>query len=79
MTNNRSTDRFWFDPLSFDLPKNTIGFETMLKSLRDASEYLPKIPSYPPYNIKKVDDEHFVIEMAVAGFGKHNQIGRAHV
>ena len=72
MTNNRSTDRFWFDPLSFDLPKNTIGFETMLKSLRDASEYLPKIPSYPPYNIKKVDDEHFVIEMAVAGFGKHN-------
>ena len=28
------------------------------------------IPNYPPYNIKKIDDEHFVIEMAVAGFGK---------
>ena len=26
--------------------------------------------SYPPYNITKVDDEHFVIEIACAGFGK---------
>jgi len=25
---------------------------------------------YPPYNITKVDDEHFVIEIACAGFGK---------
>ena len=28
--------------------------------------------SYPPYNITKVDDEHFVIEIACAGFGKDN-------
>ena len=33
---------------------------------------MPKIPTYPPYNIKKIDEEHFVIEMAVAGFGKQN-------
>ena len=72
MTNNRSTNQFWFDPLSFDLSKNAIGFDTMLQRLKEANEYLPKIPSYPPYNIKKIDDEHFVIEMAVAGFGKHN-------
>ena len=26
--------------------------------------------SYPPYNITKIDDEHFVIEIACAGFGK---------
>lgn len=70
MTNNRSTDRFWFDPLSFDISKNAIGFESVLQRLKEANDYLPKIPSYPPYNIKKIDDEHFVIEMAVAGFGK---------
>jgi molecular chaperone IbpA len=44
----------------------------MLERIREASETLPKIPTYPPYNIKKIDDEHFEIEMAVAGFGKQN-------
>jgi len=52
------------------LAKQFIGFDQMLDRLREASESLPKIPSYPPYNIKKLDDEHFVIEMAVAGFGR---------
>ena len=59
-----------FDP--FGLSKNAIGFDTMFERLQAASDALPKIPTYPPYNIKKVDDEHFVIEMAVAGFGKSN-------
>lgn len=72
--NNRSTDRFWFDPYSFanDLSKGAIGFDQVLQRISEASEYLPKIPAYPPYNVKKVDEEHYVIEMAVAGFGKHN-------
>lgn len=52
------------------LARQFIGFDQMLERIREASETLPKIPTYPPYNIKKVDDEHFVIEMAVAGFGK---------
>ena len=59
-----------FDP--FGLSKNAIGFDTIFERLQAASDALPKIPTYPPYNIKKVDDEHFVIEMAVAGFGKSN-------
>lgn len=66
------TGKFYFDPLSFDLSKTAIGFDSILQRLQEANEYLPKIPSYPPYNIKKIDDEHYVIEMAVAGFGKHN-------
>lgn len=28
--------------------------------------------NYPPYNVRKVDDEHFVMEFAVAGFKKEN-------
>lgn len=66
------TNKFFFDPLSFDLSKTAIGFDSILQRLHEANEYLPKIPSYPPYNIKKIDDEHYVIEMAVAGFGRHN-------
>lgn len=66
------TGKIYFDPFSFDLSKNAIGFETVLKRLQEANEYLPKIPSYPPYNIRKVDDEHYVIEMAVAGFARHD-------
>ncbi len=27
-------------------------------------------PSYPPYNIVKIDDDHLVMEFAVAGFKK---------
>jgi molecular chaperone IbpA len=54
------------------LTKQFIGFDQMLDRIREASESMPKIPSYPPYNIKKINDEHFVIEMAVAGFGKQN-------
>ena len=62
------------DPFSFaqSLTKNAIGFDSVLDRLREASEQLPKLQSFPPYNIKKIDDEHFVIEMAVAGFGKQN-------
>lgn len=66
------TGKIYFDPFSFDLSKNAIGFENVLKRLQEANEYLPKIPSYPPYNIRKIDDEHYVIEMAVAGFARHD-------
>jgi molecular chaperone IbpA len=45
----------------------TVGFDKMFKDLQESME---KIPSYPPYNIKQVKDNKYVIEMAVAGFGK---------
>jgi len=68
MTNRRIN--LDFDP--FGLSKTAIGFDSIFERLQAASDALPKIPSYPPYNIKKIDDEHFEIEMAVAGFGKAN-------
>ena len=74
MGNNRPTDRIWFEPFTIanDISKGAIGFDHVLQRIAEANEYLPKIPAYPPYNVKKLDDEHYVIEMAVAGFGKHN-------
>ena len=50
----------------------TIGFDSILKHLSNFSETLPKIPTYPPYNIKKTGENTYVIELAVAGFGKQD-------
>ena len=52
------------------LSRNLIGFDAILENFRRANEQMAKATNYPPYNIRKIDDEHFVIEMAVAGFGK---------
>lgn len=53
--------------------KNFIGADKMFQMLnRVQEETLKGIPGYPPYNIVKVDDNKYVIEMAVAGFGKQN-------
>lgn len=59
----------------FDLPtltKGSVGFDTILKRIESMAETLPKISTYPPYNIKKVDENKYVIEIAVAGFGKQD-------
>lgn len=59
----------------FDLPtltKGSVGFDTILKRIEAMTETLPKMPTYPPYNIKKVDENKYVIEIAVAGFGKQD-------
>lgn len=62
-----------YDPFSFSKQLNTtVGFEPIIKKLVEMTETLPKISTYPPYNIKKIDENKYVIEMAVAGFGKQD-------
>lgn len=62
-----------YDPFSFSKQLNTtIGFEPIIKKLAEMTESMPKIPTYPPYNIRQVDENKYVIEMAVAGFGKQD-------
>jgi molecular chaperone IbpA len=69
MTNyNALTDPFGFSRLT----KDTVGFDEIFKRLASFSENLPKISTYPPYNIKKTGDNTYVIEVAVAGFGKQD-------
>jgi molecular chaperone IbpA len=36
------------------------------------SDSLPKIPTYPPYNIRQTGENTYVIEIAVAGFGRQD-------
>lgn len=63
-----------FDPFSFASKalNTTVGFDQVFDRLAQLSQNLPKIPTYPPYNIKKVDENKYVIEVAVAGFGKQD-------
>merc|ERR1711991_649429 len=62
MQNNLTTfDRNKFIPYS-------IGFDNLFDRLFDID--LESSSSYPPYNISKVDENNYIIEMALAGFNK---------
>ena len=62
MQNNLTTlDKNKFIPYS-------IGFDNLFDRLFDMD--LESSNSYPPYNISKVDDNNYIIEMALAGFNK---------
>lgn len=52
-----------FDPFA-------VGFTDVFKDLQEMSKTVQKAVSYPPYNIRQIKDNKFVIEMAVAGFAK---------
>jgi molecular chaperone IbpA len=57
--------------LSKSLDPFSVGFEDVLDQIRDISETVAKsTPAYPPYNIRQVKENKYVIEMAVAGFAK---------
>jgi len=48
-----------------------IGFDDTINMLQSAAKDIQKYtPSYPPYNIKQIKENKYVIEMAVAGFSK---------
>lgn len=54
-----------------DLDKFFVGFDEQFNQMAKMHDDLTKnIPNYPPYNIKKVKDNRYVIELAVAGFAK---------
>ena len=45
----------------------TVGFDSLLDRLIDTNT---GSSNYPPYNIRKVDNLNYIVEMAIAGFGK---------
>lgn len=58
---------------SSSLDKFFVGSDKILKTLSEVQQAAVKAASsYPPYNIAKVDDNKYVIELAVAGFTKNN-------
>jgi molecular chaperone IbpA len=60
-----------FGPGFKDLDKFFVGFDESAKQLQSLHADLTKnIPNYPPYNIRKNDENNYTIELAVAGFGE---------
>ena len=52
-----------------DYDKYFVGFNDTYNRLAKMHDDVTKnIPNYPPYNIRKVEDNKYVIELAVAGF-----------
>ena len=64
MTRNQLVNWEPFKPFSVGFDNLFDDFDRML-SFNSAS-----INHYPPYNIRKINDTDYVIELAVAGFGK---------
>ena len=61
----------WAPLLHKSLDPFTVGFDDVIDQIRDISETVAKAtPGYPPYNIRQVKDNKYVIEVAVAGFAK---------
>ena len=59
-----------FELRTIDLPtfaRHTIGFDRIFNELGRTFANSGK-DNYPPYNIAQLDDTHYVIEVAVAGF-----------
>lgn len=54
--------------------KYLVGFDKVLDTLHNVQDTYAKAAAqnWPPYNIVKIDDNNYTIEMAVAGFGKQN-------
>ena len=48
----------------------SVGFDSMFNRLFDMD--LESSNSYPPYNISKIDENNYTIEMALAGFSKND-------
>lgn len=51
-----------------------VGADRIAKTLRDNAEWLANnaAQSWPPFNLKKTDENKYVIEMAVAGFARQD-------
>ena len=60
---------------TFDLSplfRTTVGFERLNQLLDSAQRFEDSTPSYPPYNIEKIDEDSYRISMAIAGFGDND-------
>jgi molecular chaperone IbpA len=50
------------------LHKDTVGFDSFFRPFFEDTAYAFNPTGYPPYNIEKIDDHNYIVEIAVAGF-----------
>lgn len=54
------------------LTRATIGFDRLFNDLERQFANSPNGNGYPPYNIAQINDDEYIISLAVAGFGMDN-------
>ncbi len=61
----------FFNEFNKDFEKYLIGFDNQWNRLSLLQDDITKnVSGYPPYNIKKVDESHYEIQMALSGFSE---------
>ena len=56
-----------------DFDRFYVGFDEIAKKLNSAASQAQTVAAkYPPYNLKKIDENKYTIELAVAGFAKQD-------
>jgi len=56
-----------------DMERFLVGYDKVAEKMATIAEQTAKLASnYPPYNVNKIDENKYTIEMAVAGFGKQD-------
>lgn len=64
---------YYPSPFGDTFDKFFVGFDEHFNKIAKMHDELTKgVPNYPPYNIRKTGDNTYVVEMAVAGFGKQD-------
>lgn len=63
--------QFTFSTLDIPaLHRHAIGFDRMFEELNRSFANSKGSDNYPPYNVIKLNDTHYVVEVAVAGFSE---------
>ena len=60
---------------TLDLPnfhRATIGFDRLFEQMERQFANSPNGQGYPPYNVAQLNEDEFMISLAVAGFGMEN-------
>jgi len=57
-----------------NLDRYFVGLDSVMKKMADGAAFVANtaMSNFPPYNIRKVEDNKYVIEMAVAGFSRQD-------
>ena len=61
-----------FDTVWRDISPFAVGFDKTFDALSIMANSKSQSVNYPPYNIRKVSDEQYTIELAVAGFDEQD-------
>lgn len=63
-----------FEIRTLDLPtlaRHAVGFDRLFEEMNRTFANSRNQDNYPPYNIAQLDDTHYMIEVAVAGFAEN--------